>query len=53
MGSVVRYAEASMRNGFGLQYLYKFLNIPFLLLQVDRKIFLDEIYNYFILSVKH
>jgi hypothetical protein len=53
MGSVVRYAEASMRNGFGLQYLYKFLNIPFLLLQVNRKIFLEEFYINFILSVRH
>jgi len=33
MGSVVRYCESSMRNGFGLQYIYQFLNIPFLQLQ--------------------
>ncbi|XP_053601280.1 rab-like protein 6 isoform X2 [Plodia interpunctella] len=29
----VRYAESSMRNGFGLRLLHKFLNIPFLKLQ--------------------
>ncbi len=33
MGSVIRYCESSMRNGFGLQYIYQFLNIPFLQLQ--------------------
>ena len=33
MGSVVRYCETSMRNGFGLQYIHQFLNIPFLQLQ--------------------
>lgn len=31
----VRYAEASMRNGFGLKYIHKFFNLPFLQLQRD------------------
>ncbi|KAL0850254.1 hypothetical protein ABMA28_012100 [Loxostege sticticalis] len=29
----VRYAESSMRNGFGLRLLHKFLSVPFLRLQ--------------------
>jgi len=29
----VRYAEASMRNGFGLKYMHKFFNLPFVHLQ--------------------
>ncbi|XP_068694737.1 rab-like protein 6 isoform X1 [Montipora foliosa] len=29
----VHYAETSMKNGFGLKYIHKFLNLPFLLLQ--------------------
>lgn len=33
LSSTVRYTEASMRSGFGLKYLYKFFNIPFLQLQ--------------------
>ncbi|XP_032994004.1 rab-like protein 6 isoform X2 [Lacerta agilis] len=31
--SYVRYAESSMKNSFGLKYLHKFFNIPFLQLQ--------------------
>ncbi|GLG97899.1 Putative GTP-binding protein Parf [Gryllus bimaculatus] len=31
----VRYAEASMRNGFGLKLLHKFFNLPFLQLQKE------------------
>lgn len=29
----VRYAESSMRNGFGLRFLHKFLSLPYLTLQ--------------------
>ena len=29
----VKYAESSMRNAFGLKFLHKFLNLPFLTLQ--------------------
>ena len=31
----IRYAEASMMNGFGLKYIYRFFNLPFLTLQVS------------------
>uniref|UniRef100_I3JW35 RAB, member RAS onco family like 6 n=1 Tax=Oreochromis niloticus TaxID=8128 RepID=I3JW35_ORENI len=31
--SYIHYAESSMKNGFGLKYLHKFFNIPFLQLQ--------------------
>ena len=29
----VRWAESSLRNGFGLKFLHNFFNIPFLTLQ--------------------
>lgn len=29
----IRYCEASMQNGFGLMYIYRFINIPFLHMQ--------------------
>lgn len=31
----IRYAEASMKNGFGLKYLHRFFNLPFLQLQKE------------------
>ena len=34
-GSAVRCCEASMRNGFGLKYVHRFFNVPFLKLQVS------------------
>lgn len=34
-GARVRYAETSMRNGFGLKLIYLFFNIPFLILQKE------------------
>ena len=33
--SYIHYAECSMKNGFGLKYLHRFFNIPFLQLQVS------------------
>ncbi|KAL5483738.1 hypothetical protein EMCRGX_G020149, partial [Ephydatia muelleri] len=33
--AIVRYAEGSMRDAFGLMHLYKFLSIPFLHLQQE------------------
>ena len=41
MGSVVRYCESSMRNGFGLKYIHQFLNIPFL--QLQRECLLQQV----------
>ena len=32
--AAVYYMEASMLDGFGLKYLYRFFNVPFLELQV-------------------
>jgi len=29
----INFVESSLKNGFGLRYLYQFLNIPFLILQ--------------------
>ncbi|EEC18396.1 chromosome 9 open reading frame, putative, partial [Ixodes scapularis] len=31
----IRYAESSLRNGFGLKFLYKWFNLPFLQLQAS------------------
>lgn len=38
--SYIHYAESSMKNGFGLKYLHRFFNIPFLQLQVIMSIFI-------------
>jgi hypothetical protein len=32
---MIRYVETSMLTGFGLEYIYKYLGIPFLQLQKD------------------
>lgn len=39
--SYIHYAESSMKNGFGLKYLHRFFNIPFLQLQVAFEPFLS------------
>lgn len=38
----VMYGESSMRNGFGLRLLHKFLGLPFLRLQRDTLLALLE-----------
>ena len=30
----VYFSESSMKDGFGLRFVYKFINMPFLMLQV-------------------
>ncbi|XP_016296804.1 rab-like protein 6 [Sinocyclocheilus anshuiensis] len=42
--SYIHYAESSMKNGFGLKYLHRFFNIPFLQLQVRGN---SQIYSMF------
>ncbi|XP_054712827.1 rab-like protein 6 [Uloborus diversus] len=46
----IRYAEGSMRNGFGLKYLHKFFNLPFLQLQKETLLKQLEINNSEILA---
>ena len=45
--NLIRYAETSMKTGLGLQYIYDYLGVPFLQLQV-RKNFLS--FFWFLLS---
>ena len=45
----VHYGEASMRNGFGLKYIHKFFNLPYLLLQVGATI---DVQSQCVLSLK-
>ena len=32
--AIIQYGECCMKNGFGLKFIHKFFNIPFLKLQV-------------------
>ena len=33
--AIVEYGECCMKNSFGLKFIHKFFNIPFLILQVQ------------------
>lgn len=33
--NLIRYAEASMKSGLGLKYIYEYLGVPFLQLMVN------------------
>lgn len=50
--SYIHYAESSMKNGFGLKYLHKFFNIPFLQLQVIVLFYVLNIWFIFIYNIR-